>query len=96
MKKGSKEKTAEIQESIRLILWNDWDPIGINDSGPDDEYDSYVGGIYRLLASGASEYQIVERLYQLETISMGIDGLREGREGLKSVAEKLLKLNVSL
>ena len=93
MKKSRKEKAAEIHESIRQILWKDWDPIGINDSGPDDEYDSYVGGIYRLLASGASEYQIIERLYQLETTSMGMNG---NREGLKSVAEKLMKLNVSL
>ena len=92
MKKRRKEKATEIQEAIRLVLWNDWDPIGINDSGPDDEYDSYVGG-YRLLASGASEYQIIERLYQLETISMGMDGRRDR---LKNVAEKLMKLNVSL
>ncbi len=92
MKKRSK-KAIEIQESIRHILFYDWDPIGINDSFPDDEYDSYVGGIYRLLASGASEFQIIERLYQLETISMGLNG---NQERLKNVAEKLMKLNVSL
>jgi hypothetical protein len=92
MKKRSK-KAIEIQESIGHILFYDWDPIGINDSGPNDEYDSYVGGIYRLLASNASEYQIIERLYQLETISMGLSG---NRERLKNVAEKLMKLNVSL
>jgi hypothetical protein len=92
MKKRSK-KAIEIQESIRHILFYDWDPIGINDSFPDDEYNSYVGGIYRLLASGASEFQIIERLYQLETISMGLDG---NWERLKNVAEKLMKLNVSL
>jgi hypothetical protein len=44
-----KKKSIEIQESIRQILFYDWDPIGINDLAPDDEYDSYVGGIYRLL-----------------------------------------------
>jgi len=91
--KNRNKKAIEIQESIRHILFYDWDPIGINDSGPDDEYDSYVGGIYRLLTSGASEYQIIERLYQLETISMGLNGYRER---LKNVAEKLMKLNVSL
>src|SRR5688500_4481596 len=86
-KQRKKKKAAEIQESIRKILFYDWDPIGINDFGPDDEYDSYVGGIYRLLASGADEYKIIERLYQLETTSMGCNG---DRERLKSVAEKLL------
>ncbi len=92
MRKRTK-KGIEIQESIRHILFYDWDPIGINGSGPDDEYNSYVGGIYRLLASGASEHQIIERLYQLETVSMGLNG---NRERLKNVAEKLMKLSVSL
>lgn len=87
------KKANKIQESIRRILFEDWDPIGINSFAPNDEYDSYVGGIYRLLASGASEYRIIERLYQLETVNMGLDG---SRERLKSVAEKLLKLNITL
>ena len=74
-------------------MFEDWDPIGVNNFAPDDEYDSYVGGIYRLLASGTSEYQIIERLHQLETVNMGLDG---DRERLKPVAEKLLKLEFNL
>ncbi len=92
-KQSKKEKATEIQESIRQILFYDWDPIGINKFGPSDEYDSYAGSIYRLLASGTSKYQIIERLYQFETASMG---LRGNRENLQHVAEKLIKLNVSL
>jgi len=92
-KLSKKAKAIEIQESIRQILFYDWDPIGINEFGPSDEYDSYAGSIYRLLASGTSEYQIIERLYQFETASMGLSG---NREKLKHVAEKLMKLNVSL
>jgi hypothetical protein len=88
-----KKKSIEIQESIRQILFYDWDPIGINDLAPDDEYDSYVGGIYRLLASGASEHQIIEHLHQLEVTKMEVSS---NREKLKNVAEKLMKLNVSL
>ena len=92
--RNQKEKALEIQQSIRQILVYDWDPIGINAANPDDdEYDSYIGEIYRLLKSGASEYQIIERLYQFEISSMGLNG---NRERLKSVAEKLIKLNVSL
>lgn len=92
-KQSKKEKAARIQEAIRQVLFSDWDPIGINDFGPGDEYDSYVGSIYRLLVSGADEYKIMERLYQLQTVSMGLRS--GGREKLKSVAEKLMKLDVS-
>ena len=88
------ERAKEIQEAIRQVLLHEWDPIGVSDiPEAHDEYDSYVGGIYRLLASGASEYQIIERLYNLETVDMGLPG---NREGLKRVAEKLAELSVSL
>ena len=87
-------KAKEFQEAIRQVLLHDWDPIGVSDiPEAHDEYDSYVGGIYRLLASGASEYQIIERLYNLETVSMGLPG---GRARLKGVAEKLSELGVAL
>ncbi len=92
MKKQSK-KAIEIQESINQILFYDWDPIGVNDLAPDDEYNSYVGGIYRLLVSDASEFQIIEHLHQLEVTQMEASS---NREKLKDVAEKLMKLNVSL
>ncbi len=89
------EKVKEIQETIRQVLLHEWDPIDISDiPEAQDEYDSYVGGIYRLLASGASEYQVIGRLYNIETVSMGFSP--GNREGLKDVAEKLVKLNVSL
>lgn len=87
------KKAIEIQESIRHILFYDWDPIGINDLAPDDEYDSYIGGVYRILASGASEHQIIEHLRQLEITKME---LSSNEEKLKNVAEKLMKLNVPL
>jgi hypothetical protein len=88
------QKAKEIQEEIRQVLLREWDPIGVSDiPEAQDEYDSYVGGIYRLLASGASEYQIMERLHNLETVSMGLNG---NRERLKGVAEKLAKMEVSL
>ncbi|HEY0077582.1 MAG TPA: hypothetical protein VGB73_02980 [Pyrinomonadaceae bacterium] len=87
-------KGVEMQEKIRQILLHEWDPIGVSDvPEAQDEYDSYVGGIYRLLASGASEHQVVERLYQLETVSMGLDG---ERERLGEVARRLVELGVSL
>lgn len=90
----ARRRADEIRETIKQVLLHDWDPVGVSDT-PEahDEYDSYVGGIYRLLASGASEYQIIERLHNLETVSMGLPG---NKERLGDVARKLAELNVSL
>jgi hypothetical protein len=44
-KRNKKERALEIQKSVRQILVYDWDPIGINAVGLDDEYDSYIGEI---------------------------------------------------
>ena len=59
-----------------------------------DEYDAYVGGVYRLLVSGASEDEIIEHLYRIESDTMGMPAA--DREGLRVVVRELTKLNVSL
>lgn len=84
-----------MQESIRDILLRDWDPIGINDvPEAQDEYDSYVGGVYRLLASHSSADEIIDHLFTIECQTMGLSSA--GREKLRPVANRLLALNVSL
>jgi hypothetical protein len=89
------DRARKIQESIRAVLLRDWDPIGIQDEpGAQDEYDSYVGGVYRLLASGASEEQIVEHLWQIETVTMGLS--TPDRTKLHPVARRLRSLDVKL
>ncbi len=82
-----------IQESIKQVLLQDWDPIGISDiPEAQDEYDSYVGGGYRLLASGGSEDVIVEHLYRIAADTMGLP--ITDRENLREVARKLRGLNI--
>jgi hypothetical protein len=49
MDDSRKERVAEIQESIRRILRHDWNPIGFGDVLPEDEYDSYIAPVYRIL-----------------------------------------------
>jgi hypothetical protein len=89
------DRARQIQESIRAVLLHDWDPIGIQDEpGAQDEYDSYVGGVYRLLASGASEEEIVEHLWQIETVTMGLS--TRDRTKLLPGARRLLGLDVTL
>ena len=58
---------------VRLSLWQDWDPIGINDVSPaDDEYDSYVGDVCSLLLSGANAAELRQHLAHIEADNMGL------------------------
>ena len=83
-----------IQEQIRQILLNDWDPIGIRDvPEAQDEYDSYVGGVYRLLADGASAVEVAKHLAHVEGEQMGLPSSADVR---LSVATKLCGLNVKI
>ena len=62
----------DLQRQIGEVLLRNWDPLGVA-SEPEcaDEYDAYVGPVYRLLASGASDREIAEHLVGLETNVLG-------------------------
>jgi hypothetical protein len=91
----SREKRAEeIQRVIGEILYRDWDPIGVCGTGPKDEYDAYIGRIYRLLVSRPSWEIVANELIKIEKDHMGFDCVREG--SLQGVAKKLLSINVNL
>ena len=66
-------KERQIQIAIGEILLHRWHPIGIREV-PEaaDEYDGYVGPVYRLLAAGASDAEIAQHLVQIETETMGL------------------------
>ncbi|MDC1161881.1 hypothetical protein OAT18_00410 [Tenacibaculum sp.] len=75
--KGIKKNIQSAKDLITYkkiddILWNDWDPIGINDVAPRDEYSGYVTGLFNLKKEGADRIKIGKRLLELETNSMGI------------------------
>jgi len=54
---------------IRRVLLNVWDPIGIRDEeNAKDEYDSYIGDVFRLLVSGASDEAMQDHLFLLRLI----------------------------
>jgi hypothetical protein len=95
MASEEQRRARSIQESIRDILLRDWDPIGINDvPEAQDEYDSYVGGVYRLLASHCSADEMVDHLAKIESQAMELGNAN--REHLTRVANQLLALDVSL
>jgi hypothetical protein len=66
-----KEESREVRLQIRTVLMSKWDPIGVNDV-PEaaNEYDSYIGGVYELLESGASEESIRAHLRTIEIEAM--------------------------
>jgi len=60
---------------IDEILWNEWDPIGVNDI-PEvrDEYHSYTWKIVELKMRGADCETIAQYLFEIETGHMGVNG----------------------
>jgi hypothetical protein len=75
-------------KKIDAILWFDWDPIGINDLAPRDEYQSYVPEFFELVKAQADRQEIANRLHKLETENIGMSG---SIENCLSVADKILK-----
>jgi hypothetical protein len=80
-----------IQDRIRAVLNANWDPIGVAEEVA-DEYDSYIGVIYSMLRRGISPAKLAAELLEIETVSMGLSGLPEGRR--LEVARKLLALEL--
>ncbi|MEI6140999.1 MAG: hypothetical protein WCP85_17155 [Mariniphaga sp.] len=76
-------------QKIDDILWFDWDPLGINDIAPRDEYQSYVIDIFELVKAKADRQTIAEHLYKIETNNMAIGG---NFEKCLTIAEKILKV----
>ncbi len=89
------KRASEIQDAIRQILFRYWDPIGVNSNeNLMDEYDSYIGGVYRILSESRSEDALIDYLTKTETEAMG---LKEApRDRLRSIAQMLLALDVRL
>jgi hypothetical protein len=59
-----------------------------------DEYDSYIGGVYRLLVSGASCERVAEHLAELERDSFGRPEATATRN--LATARRLCELDVRL
>ena len=89
------KRAREVMEQIRQVLLHDWDPFGIvHCDCLQDEYDSCIAGIYRLIASGARPDVIAQHLARIECEWAGLPG-RMGKE-LMPVARKLSDLDVRL
>jgi hypothetical protein len=74
---------------IKKILWEDWDPIGINVISPaKDEYDSYAPQVYKLLTKNESKEVIGQYLTYVDTELIGNS---PNKERDVRVAQKLIQ-----
>lgn len=75
--------------AINAILWRDWDPIGCG--VPEDEYESYVWPVYKLLIDGKprADVEAYLRWAADENITVSVP-----QERLARVVDKLLALNI--
>lgn len=96
MKKSNPtERATEIQNEIREVLFQGWDPIGLSDNPKlNDEYDSYIGSVYRILASSRSAEKLIDYLFEAENETIGM--MTENSEHLIPIAQKLLRIDVNL
>jgi len=83
------EEPTNLYETIDLILWKEWDPIGINDIAPRDEYQSYTPTIFKLKTNGADKETIAKTLHEIETVTIGVVG---DIEHCRQVADKIINL----
>lgn len=83
-------KQKQLYNRIDEILWNDWDPIGINDTEISDEYQGYIPHIFSLVTQNADKIKIAEHLYRLETIDLGLSG---NNKRCEEIAKKIIDAN---
>lgn len=76
MKPKLTPKKLELYEFIAKLLYEEWNPIGV-DGLPEDEYDSYVSGIFYMAINGSDAKDIEEHLLSIETEQMGLAGDRQ-------------------
>jgi hypothetical protein len=87
---------AGVMDAIREVLVRDWDPIGVMDDPewPRDEYDAYIGEIYRYLVRNEPADFIARHLCYIEETRMGFGRTNESVR--LPVAIKLKAIDVSV
>lgn len=66
---SKEERAEEIRRQMVEVLRRNSDPIGVRDEPrAQNEYDAHVGGVNRLLATGASARQIAKHLRAAEAL----------------------------
>lgn len=84
------DRARRYHEAIHKILLHVWDPIGVCDEpNARDEYDSYIHEIHGMLIRHEPKHRLIDHLWWIETVNMGLSGNRSHTE---AVADRLIKL----
>ena len=85
------KRVKQLLKEVEMVLWQDWDPIGVNKT-PEakGEYGSYAGAVFTVAFKTRSVMAIAEHLMSVENSSMGY--AKRDPKGLLPVAEKILKI----
>ena len=88
-----KYRSRRNRARVKELFWLEWDPIGVNDAAPRDEYDRYADKAYfMLMHEGRSAQEIADYLYYISSEYMGL-GARQSLRGLaENIAAKLVAL----
>ena len=94
MKEQLLPKQLELYQAIDEILWNEWDPIGINLlPSRRDEYNEYIAVIFNLVMKNVTELELEEYLDEVVRNRMG---LRSHKQSNKPIAEKIIEMKNQL
>lgn len=81
-----------LQKTVKSILLNEWDPIGINEfDEANDEYDAYIVPLCHMVAEKKSAVEFYTFLLSVIE-AMGLDGDEKTE---RAIAEKLAALSVT-
>jgi tetratricopeptide (TPR) repeat protein len=76
-----RDRARRFHEAIRRALLTEWDPIGVRGiAQAQDEYDSYVPTVYKMLISRKPRHEVFDYLWWLETEHMALTGDRRRTE----------------
>lgn len=88
------DRNSKLYTIVREAVHKQWDPIGIfSYSNEMEEYDGYIPKLCKLLMEGASENEIFEFLWIVETESMGLSG---DKGATREFSKKLIELRGKL
>ena len=86
------EYKKEISEKMHKLLRYEWNPIGLNDNDPQDEYDFYASNLVSYcweFLNSVSDDKLTNILYAYETKDMWLDG---DKEQCRYIAQEILKV----